>query len=270
MLYNRWLANQGLQSKDEGLSILDLVKSETLDCKLAALLWLLMEQKTSLLVAAGPSFAGKSTLMHCLLDFLPPATEQITLLGYFETFKFLEYSQPDKSYLVTEEVSDHQYEYLWGAKAIRAFNLTLKGYPLGGTIHARNPEETVYILNRWLGLQLPVLSKLGLIVNMQARNGRTYDDEPIRRVVSVNLVTPVEEGLGLQVLAERNFTDRAFQYLPEQDLQNVLASRFQLGKRPVALEMEAREYFLRRLRKKGKTSRKQLRTAVAGYYGSSK
>ena len=268
MSYSRWWANQQFEQNPDGMSILELVNSGTLDCRLAGLLWLLMERGTSILVASGPSFAGKSTLMHALLDFLPAEREQIPLQGYFETFQFLEYATPDNSYLVTEEISDHLYEYLWGIKAIRAFSLLPKGYTLGGTIHARTPEEVIYILNKYLGLPLPILSQLGLIVMLRATAGQNYDDEPIRRVSSVNLVISVKEGLAIQVLAAGGHTEKSFAYLPEKELQTVLNEKFALGQLNVNAEIEVRENFLNNLLKNGLISRCQVRNAVLDYYQS--
>ena len=71
---------------------------------------------------------------------------------------------------------------------MRAFSLLEKGYALGGTIHARTAEETIYVLNKWMGIPLEMISQLGAIVMLKARAGREYNDEPIRRVNSVNLI----------------------------------------------------------------------------------
>jgi hypothetical protein len=266
MVYPRWFAKQELNPTTEGLSILDLVNSGTVDCRLAGLLWLLMEQRSSVLVAAGPSWAGKTTLMHALLDFLPPDLDLISLRGYYETFKFVNYSQPQRSYLLTEEISDHQYEYLWGVKALRAFSLLEQGYALGGTIHARTAEETIYVLNKWLGLPIEMISQLGAIVMLKARAGPDQNSEPIRRVNSVNLIIPREEGLAIQEIAAQPQTEKGYEYLSEKPLQQVLGDKYSLSNVRVSLEIEAREYYLRHLRKKGKTSRGQVRAAVLEYY----
>jgi ABC-type branched-subunit amino acid transport system ATPase component len=127
-----------------------------------------MEHRTSVLVSAGPAFAGKTTLLNALLDFLPPDLQKISLQGYFEDFRFLNNSKPEKSYLVAEEISNHGFaEYLLGHKAVKAFNLLSRGYHLGSTMHARTSEETIYVLNKYLGLPLPLLSHLDA-VNLRA------------------------------------------------------------------------------------------------------
>lgn len=269
MLYSHWWTNQGPDIDDEGLSVLSLVNSGTIDCKLAGLLWILMEHRVSILVAAGPAFAGKTTLLNALLDFLPPDLQRINLQGYFEDFKFLNSSQPEKTYLVAEEFSNHGFaEYLWGSKAIKTFNLLSRGYRLGGTIHARTSEEALYVLNKYLGLPLPLLTQLGIIVNLRATAGQRYEDEPIRRVISVDLILPAPEGLAIQVLAARQYTEKGFNYLNDGALQQALATKELTGGRPINTEIDTRMHYLKHLLKIGKSSRKEVRTAVTEYYRS--
>jgi hypothetical protein len=268
MLYPRWI-NEQTGSEDEGLSILDLVNSGTLDFKVAALLWTLMEHRASVLVAAGPAFAGKTTLLNALLDFLPPDLQKIALQGHFEDFKFLNSSQADKSYLVAEEFSNHGFaEYMWGYKAVKTINLLSKGYSIGATIHARNSQEVIYVLNKYLGLSLPVLTQLGIIVNLLAIAGRNYEDEPIRRVVSVDLILPHKEGLAIQVLAARQFSEQGFNYLDDNALQQALAGKNLVGKSTIETEIDTRIRFLKHLLKTGSSSPSEVRKAIADYYFS--
>ena len=70
-------------------SVIELIRDGTLDASLAGLLWLLVEARVPLVVAAGPSGTGKSTLLHALLDFLPPDTRTQELDGYAEDFAWL-------------------------------------------------------------------------------------------------------------------------------------------------------------------------------------
>jgi hypothetical protein len=271
MLYSPWWASQRFSNRGDSLSILDLVDSGTVDCKLAALLWLLMEYRASVMVASGPVFAGKTTLLHALMDFLPPGVQQISLKGYYEDFQFLDYSKPDKTYLIAEEISNHaffNFEYLWGVKAVRAFRLLSKGYALGATMHARSSEEVIYILHRAVGLPVSLISQLGIIVNLRATAGRSYEDEPIRRVNSVDLVLPNQESLAVQVLAARQYTENGFDYQAERNLQQALASKYLIGKYHVNAEIETRKHFLRHLLQKGKSSRYEVRKAVLDYYRS--
>jgi hypothetical protein len=70
-------------------SIVELLRAGTLDAELAATLWLLIEGRVPIIVAAAGRGAGKSTLLGALLDFLPPGLRIIELEGATETFDWL-------------------------------------------------------------------------------------------------------------------------------------------------------------------------------------
>ncbi|HET7676786.1 MAG TPA: hypothetical protein VFK38_02965 [Candidatus Limnocylindrales bacterium] len=71
------------------LSITRIIASGSLDAELAALLWLLVEGRLPVLVAAEAPLAGKSTTLTALMDFLPPGTHKLFLRGWAETFDWL-------------------------------------------------------------------------------------------------------------------------------------------------------------------------------------
>jgi energy-coupling factor transporter ATP-binding protein EcfA2 len=266
MFFPRWWTDWQNFRTNENFSILDVVNSGTVDIKLASLLWLLMEHRASVMVAAGPSFAGKTTLLHALLDFLRPEIHKVSLLGYDENFKILDRSKPDKTYLVAEEISNHSYEYLWGYQVNKAFELLPRGYALGGTIHARSAKEAVYVLYRALGVPLSLIAQLGVVITLQVTLGRSYDDEPIRYVDTVSILSPAKEGLTIQVLSVRQSPDGKFIYPSDQALQNALFSKFAIKYAPS--EIGAREKYLSEIRDKGVFSREEVRKAILEYYQS--
>ena len=180
------------------LSALELVNSGTLDIKLASLLWLMMEYRASVIVAAGPSFAGKTTILNMLLDFLHPRVKQTHLRGEFEDFGFLKDARPAETYLVASEFSNY-FGYVWGNVARKAFQLLAQGYSLGGTIHARTAKEVVYILHQYLGLPLPIIAHLGAIINLRVIPGRTYTSEPIRQIESVGLPLFADDTMTIEI-----------------------------------------------------------------------
>jgi hypothetical protein len=265
MARTQWWADWIYRRVDENFSILDVVKYGTIDFKLAGLLWLLMEQRASLIVAAGPVWAGKSTLLHSLLDLLRPEIQQVTLRGYEEDFRFLGNEKPGNTYLVTEEISNHMYEYLWGYQVPKAFEFLSKGYALGGTIHARNVREVAYVLNA-LGVSAELIAGLGVIVTLQVARGRSYDDDYIRYVDTVNTVSLTKDGLIAQILATRQSPGEKFVYPPEKSLHEALVKKFPISYDSVSSEMELRAQYLSQLRDKGVSSRKELRKEIAGYY----
>ena len=199
--YRRW--GRGRQwIPERRLSVLELVRSGTLDLKLASLFWLIMGQRASVLVAAGPSFAGKTTTLNVMLDFLPPSVNQITLNGSDEDFGFLKDAEAPRTYMIAEEFSEYM-DYVWGEAAQRAFQLLTEGYGLGGTIHARTAKEALLVLHEYLEVPVEALSALGAVVMIRATPGRLYGSQPVRRVESVSLVLPHEKGIAIQPIASR-------------------------------------------------------------------
>lgn len=268
MARTQWWADWTFNKVDETLSILDVLRWGEMDFKLAGLLWLLMEKRASLIVAAGPSWAGKSTLFHALLDFLPPEIDKVILRGYYEDFRSLGNKKPETTYIVTEEISNHSYEYLWGYQVAKAFEFLPKGYALGGTMHARNIREVAYILNA-LKVPLPQIADLGVIVTLQVTRGRSYDDEYIRYVDSVSTVNMTKEGLAAQILATRHLPDEKFVYPPEQQLQETLAGKFSIKHDSLAAEMERRGSYLSQLYIQ-QSSREEVKKAILKFSQSRK
>lgn len=70
-------------------SVAQLIEDRTLDPELAAVVWLLIEGHVPIVVGAGPRLTGKSTLLHALLDFLPPDTGTRQIEGQAEDFGWL-------------------------------------------------------------------------------------------------------------------------------------------------------------------------------------
>ncbi|OGN87205.1 MAG: hypothetical protein A2158_00145 [Chloroflexi bacterium RBG_13_46_14] len=261
-----WWGNWAFNKVDETLSILDVIKWGEFDSKLSGLLWLLMEQRPSLIVAAGPSWAGKSTLFHSLLDFLPPDISQVTLRGFEEDFRALEYRKPENTYLITEEISNHSYEYLWGYQVARAFQLVAKGFALGGTIHARNIKEVAHILNA-MGVPAPQIAKLGVIITLQVARGRNLDSEPIRYVDMVSTFTTTEDGLVAQILAMRHLPEEKFSYPEEAALQDTLSRKFGVKYDSITKEIERRGEHISQLYKE-KATREEVRKVINRIYQS--
>ena len=113
-------------------------------------------------------------------------------------------------------------------------------------------EEVIYVLHTVARITFVSSFPTGYHrQSLRASAGRNYDDEPIRRVNSVNLILPAPEGLAIQVLAARQYTENGFEYPAEKVLQQALAAAGLIGKNRVNAEIETRERFLRHLRKKG-------------------
>jgi hypothetical protein len=249
---------------EEDLSMLDVIRFGTIDYKTAGLLWMFMEQRASFIVAAGPVWAGKTTLMNSMLDFLKPEIEQYTLQGYYEDFKHLGDSPPENTCLVAEEISNHQYEYLWGYQVVKAFQQVKKGYALGTTTHARNIKEVAYILNA-LGVAPEMIARLGVVVTLQVARGKFLDDEPIRYVDTVSSLAVTDDGLVAHMLASRNLPTEKLEYPPEEMLHTVFTNKFGPKYDSITAEMEKRGEILKDLDEK-KVSHRELLKAIGDFY----
>jgi hypothetical protein len=178
------------------LSVMQLIEAGSLDTDLLALLWAMLARRASLIVAAEPPLAGKTTTLTALLDLTPPDTERIYLRGHYETFDFTEDPEvvPQNTYVLANEMSDHLVVYLWGSRVYRTFELIEKGFAIGSTMHAETVEDVIAILDshpldvpaRWIG-------KLGLVINLYV-NG-TYGTSQ-RRFNTVHMLGYTGEGEG--------------------------------------------------------------------------
>jgi hypothetical protein len=269
----------------EPCSITELIRTGTLDAELAATIWLLVEGRVPLIVAAGGRGIGKTTLLAAFLDFLPRGLRVVELRGVDETFDWLPQAselgwhgvparplagppvRPDDTVLLAAELSDHTPAYTWGEAARLTIRAASIGYGLAATIHGDSLEDVFADLTAHpVALTDDELSRLGVIVVLSKVGGR-------RRVVAAHFVRPVVrdahghvQRLGPAVLATWNAATDTFEHFgwgvtPE------LAAR--VGRRPGDFEVELsdRTAFLERLVGEGITGVAEVRANLASYHG---
>lgn len=276
-------------------SVVELIRAGTLDAELAALLWVLLEARLPIVVAAERPRVGKSTVLGALLDFLPPGTRRFELAGAFETFDWLpharelgwsmsagaatgspltERANPSTAYLLAAELSDHLPEYTWGDAARVAIRALTVGYGLGSTIHADSLEEVLAALHAPpVALTDDELSRLGVVLVLRAFAPPAGDlaSGPVRRVVAAHYVRPVArdahghvQRLGPAVLATWDADEDRFEHFA-WGVAAELAER--TGRRTGELldEQERRRAYLAGLADAGVTDVKAVRAAIDGY-----
>ncbi|MBN2074170.1 MAG: hypothetical protein JW762_01330 [Dehalococcoidales bacterium] len=254
----------------EPFSILELVNTGTLDLHLAAILWLMMEQRSSIIVGAGPSYAGKTTMLNALLDLLPPNMNRIYLYGEYHDFSFVKSAVPSETYMVAEEFNTHM-NYVWGQTAITAFTLLKEGYSMGGTMHARTPQEVVYLFHRYLGLSLPLISNIDAVVNINVTWDTNYSSEPLRQVESVGLFLPGdEEAISLGVVALREEGEKNLKYADSVQLRRLFSEKYNVDIPDMEKEIVLREKYLEQLMIDMRISHQEVREAVLEFYNSLK
>ncbi len=271
----------------EPRSIVELIRTGTLDAELAATLWILLDGRVPIIVAGAGQGTGKSTLLGALLDLYPPGIRVVELSGADETFDWLPQAtelgwsgghghrrgamqppiRPESTVLLAPELSDHLPSYTWGKEARLAIRAASIGFGLATTMHADSLDEVFETLRR-----PPVLltdeeaSRLGVVLVLRRVSGGA------RRVVAAHYVRPVSrdlhghvQQLGPAVLAtwdpERDlFEHFGWGITPELALR--------VGRRPGDLEVESarRQSFLADLAAAEITDVDAVRRALAGYH----
>ena len=276
-------------------SIVELIRAGTLDAELAATLWLLIEGRVPIVVAARERLVGKSTLLGALLDFLPPGVQTRELLGAMETFDWLPQApelgwrrhgrspeaiaeavgvapgrrppiRPDNTVLLIPELSDHLPSYTWGPEARVAIRAATIGYGLAATIHADSLDEVFENLRRPpVALSEDELSRLGLVVILR-RAG-----DGLRRIVAAHYVRPTsrdEHGhvqrLGPAVLATWDPDHDRFEHFG-WGITPELALRVDRKPGDFEIEVERRRDYLGGLAEAGIVDVDAVRAAIEGY-----
>jgi hypothetical protein len=174
------------------LSIMQIMNAGSVDSDTLALLWAMLARRASVLVAAEPPMAGKTTTLTALLDLMPADTKRVYLRGHYETFDFANEpdADPRHTYILANEMSDHLAVYLWGSRIYKTFELMDQGYAIGSTMHAETVDDVIAILNSEpLCVPPERIAKLTLVINLYVSG--TYSVS-VRRFNSVNMLLPGE------------------------------------------------------------------------------
>jgi type IV secretory pathway ATPase VirB11/archaellum biosynthesis ATPase len=176
----------------ESPTIIELIQNGTISPQMAATLWAAIDKRCSFVVVAVPRLAGKTTLMHALLELLP-ASEPIHILSGDQAEMDRLKKTPKGGYLVVGEVSQAPVpHYIWGAPVRRLFDTLSNGYSLATALHASSLEETIDVLCRGNGVPDEHASNIKLIIYLQ-RFGSNPDDF-WRRLSEIHEIERVENG----------------------------------------------------------------------------
>ncbi len=218
-----WWGGEGRE--ENRLTILDLVRGDTLDVDTAALLWLLIDAKKSIVVAA-PQLAGKTTLLTALIDLVPPRYEKVYTRGRDEEFSWVSSTDPAATYVLVPELSDHTPGYLWGDKLKRLFQELERGYSMGATMHADTPEQVLATLEGPpLFIHRELLANLHVVVTLRldgdpGEMGRR--GEMTRRLKQVS-IQPPDRSPPLVTLASRDPQSAALRQSDSSDARAALS-----------------------------------------------
>jgi len=164
------------------LSLAQIAAMGCIDTRSVALIWLLLERGASLTVA-GPTDpqpgVGKTTTLNALMQFVPENSALAYMSGMYENFAFTQLAdiEPEHTYALCNEVSDHLPIYMWGRVARRYLTLPADGYHIATSVHADTIDDVLYMYQRDLRLTAEDVRRLGLVINI-GLVGHVY---PLRR-----------------------------------------------------------------------------------------
>lgn len=156
------------QRRSRTLSAVDLIDAGTLDVEMAACAMRAMSEGASLLTAARPGGAGKSTLMASILAFLPPEVPIVTVdHPGVVAGAYRQADEEPNCYIAHEIGSGRYYGYLWGHDVADFLELIDGPRRIASSLHADTLEELAAILcSRPLGVGHESLGRVGLILFM--------------------------------------------------------------------------------------------------------
>ena len=244
------------------LSIVELVAAGNFSVHTAALLWLLIEARASIIVAANPSSAGKTTTLSALSDFLPPTVDRLYLRGWQETFAWRATADPTRTYLLCNEISAHLPIYLWGDNVAHLFDAAVAGFGFGATMHADTAEEVIGLLgDAPLAIAPTALARLDLVLTLAV----DYRNRRPRRRLDALTFFPRDDATNAQVTLAHwdagsdRAIDTATAHIPS------LARRVGRTTESFASDHAQRTMFLTALLTRGIHTRRDVRRALAAY-----
>jgi hypothetical protein len=223
------------------LSLIDLINTGSLTPRLTSLIWFLLSRRSSVVVAAAPRLAGKSTTLAALLPMTPPEMSFFPIGNSFSR-ETVRNTKAGSAYLVVNEVSPGlPHRYLWGDGVEELLRTRAEGHPVAVTLHAPTPEAALETFTSPpLAISNHLVRGLNMVVVLRPGDGPSG-----RGVESLALVEGGEEGRPLSVRYLARWDDRsAFDYGDHEATAQALARRSGLTSDETTRELEARERYL--------------------------
>ncbi len=250
----------------EPLSITEILRAGTMPPRLAAVFWLAVERGLSLILAADPPGAGKTTILTALLAFAHPDASVYFTRGWGEQFRLPPPDAESPTYLLVNEISDHLPVYSWGPYVQRAFELMADGYSLASTMHANTVDGVIEQLVEECDVPRQLVGHLALVVpiHVGASSGRR-----IRRVSEVAVLEPLAGGYDRHTIARWQPGDDAFDVLTTPAEINAIARRLGMDDAAFLDGLARRERFLDQLLQDGADEIDDVQERILSFSGHS-
>ncbi|RJS93639.1 protein kinase [Candidatus Bathyarchaeota archaeon] len=277
--------------REDPFSIVDLIKMGTIDETIAAYLWVLLENKMSMIIIGGTG-AGKTSMLNALISLIKPNDKIVTVeeiaelntlhenwvqLTSRQGFKFGAHDETSISLFDLVKISlRYRPDYIIvgevrGEETYALFQAVATGHGGICTMHADSLDHAIkrltsepmnvaeaYIPLMNVGIYLSRVElprrKLGLSFGRRARN--------IWEIIDFGEYKLISEWSPTK---DKFHTD-----LNESHLLEEIALKKGLTKKDIIAEIRQRKRFLKELIRSGKRSQKEVTEAIMEYYNQAK
>ncbi len=249
------------------MSLLELVENHTMDIRMASFLWLMAEKKASVIVAAPPRLAGKTTVLMAMLQMTPPWYRVVITKGEQEEFSFLSETDPKNTYILVHEISNHLPIYLWGSRVQTLFQALSRGYSFAATIHSGSAEDIVAQLESdEIAVPKELIANLHVVVNLHMEENAGGVLRRVRRVSFLSRDGDDSGGVSFVNLASWKPEEDVLVYNDSIKAWRVVADRFGMKQEVIEKDLSTREEILGMWLEEGLLSVAQLKEAVTAHY----
>lgn len=252
-------------NQPQPLSITQILAADTFPTRVGALFWLAMERGASIILAADPPGAGKTTILTALFAFARPDAMVYFTRGWGETFRLPAYD-PDGPpiYIMINEISDHLPVYSWGPYVTRAFELAADGYSLASTMHADTVEGVIEQLTDECDVPERQVGHLSLVVPIfvGSQGGRR-----VRRVSEVAVLEPLGAGFDRHSIVRWDAGSDSYDMLATPAEINAAARRLGMDEDELLSELTRRTEFLEALVRDGISDMEEIQRRVFAFSG---
>jgi hypothetical protein len=224
-----------------------------------------MERGASIVLAADPPGAGKTTILTALLAFTKPDTGVYFTRGWGEQFRLPPLEDGAPTYLLINEISDHLPVYSWGPYVQRAFELAADGYSLASTMHADTVDGVIEQLVEENDVPERNVGHLDFVVPMfvGARDGRR-----LRRVSEVVVLEPLAQSYDRHSVVRWRPADDAYEVLSTPAELNAVARRLDVAEEALIDGLARREEFLESLVRDNVTDIETVQNRIFAFSGT--
>jgi type IV secretory pathway ATPase VirB11/archaellum biosynthesis ATPase len=249
----------------EPLSITQILRSGTLSTRFAAILGLAIERGASMVLAADPPGAGKTTILTALLAFARPDASVYFTRGWGETFDLPPREDDAPTFIMINEISDHLPVYSWGPYVQRAFELMADGYALLSTMHADTVEGVIEQLTDENDVPKEHIGHLAFVVPIYV--GLGAEGRRVRRVSEIAVLEPLGGSYDRHKIARWHREGDRFESLTTPAQVNATARRLGMTDDEFLEALQRREKFLDELMADGIDDMEAVQQRVFAFSG---